>query len=128
VAHPDVRTVVLAPEPASVRTCRHWIEDEMGTTDPEVLDRLLLCASELVTNAVEHAGTAADVRLAVEDERVRIEVDDRSEALPAVQQPGPLSERGRGMLIIDSCSDRWGVERHPGGKTVWCELALSDGR
>ena len=99
----------------------------MGPIDPELLDRVLLCASELVTNAVEHARTWSDVRLAVADERVRIEVDDLSEQLPAVRHPDPMSVRGRGMLIVDTCSDRWGVERHPGGKTVWCELGPQRG-
>ena len=98
----------------------------MGPANPEVLDRVLLCTSELVTNAVEHAGTTTDVRLEQDEECVRIEVDDLSEQLPTMRRPDAMSVRGRGMLIVDRCSDRWGVDTHPGGKTVWCELSLAD--
>lgn len=118
-----VHSVVLPPDPSSVRRARHWVEEAVGAADPELIDRLLLCTSELVTNAVEHAGTTADVRLELDDECVRIEVDDLSEQLPTMGRPDPMSVRGRGMLIVDRCSDRWGVDPHPGGKTVWCELA-----
>ena len=116
----------LDTEPASVGAARRWVADAMGPADPDVVDRALLCASELVTNAIEHAHPPAGVRVAVGHLRIRIEVDDSSELLPHVGDPAPTSIRGRGLLIVRRCSDRWGIVRRPGGKTVWCELRLND--
>jgi hypothetical protein len=33
---------------------------------------------------------------------------------------------GRGLLIVQLCSERWGVLSAPAGKTVWAELRMSD--
>jgi hypothetical protein len=42
---------------------------------------------------------------------------------------GPLpTERdaaGRGLLLVDSVADRWGISAHLGERTVWCELPLT---
>lgn len=124
MVHPDVRTLALAPEPAMVRAARHWLADLIGSADPELVDRALLCASELVTNAIEHAVPPAGLRVEVDAHHVRIEVDDSSEQLPLERDPDASSVRGRGLMIVHRCSDAWGIDPHPGGKTVWCELVL----
>lgn len=118
--------MAIDPTPSAVRSSRRLVAEVIGAVDDEVVDRALLCTSELVTNAVEHAEPPAGLRIVVDDERVRIEVDDSTERLPALRHPDETSIRGRGMVIVQRCSDRWGVVSRPGGKTVWCELALVD--
>jgi anti-sigma regulatory factor (Ser/Thr protein kinase) len=116
--------MAIDPTPSAVRSSRRLVAEAIGAVDDDVADRALLCASELVTNAVEHAESPAGLRVVVDDEQVRIEVEDSTERLPALRHPDETSIRGRGMLIVQRCSDRWGIDSRPGGKTVWCELAL----
>jgi anti-sigma regulatory factor (Ser/Thr protein kinase) len=118
--------MALEPSPAAVRSSRRLVAEAMGAADEDLVDRALLCASELVTNAIEHAEPPAGLRVVIDDDNVRIEVDDSSERLPALRHPDETSIRGRGMLIVQRCSDRWGIISRPGGKTVWCELSLVD--
>jgi anti-sigma regulatory factor (Ser/Thr protein kinase) len=90
---------------------------------------VLLCVSELATNALVHGvppGRGFLLRLVPYDEDggVRVEVHDSGDGVPAlprqdVQEPG---EGGRGLLLVSELADKWGVEaRHP-GKIVWCEF------
>jgi hypothetical protein len=49
----------------------------------------------------------------------RVEVDDPSPLPPVLQDPGPHDEGGRGLRIVDSFADDWGVRPLEHGKTVW---------
>ncbi|MET9762400.1 ATP-binding protein [Streptomyces sp. NPDC006372] len=93
-------------------------------------DDVLLCVSELATNALVHGvppGRGFLLRLVPYGEGggVRVEVHDSGEGVPVqprqdVQEPG---EGGRGLLLVSELADKWGVgERRP-GKIVWCEFA-----
>ena len=53
---------------------------------------------------------------------MRIEVDDPSTEPPVLQNPDPLDERGRGILLVESLATSWGVDIHETGKTVWFEI------
>ncbi|EPH44126.1 ATP-binding protein [Streptomyces aurantiacus] len=84
-----------------------------------------LALSELVTNVVRHV---PDRRCAVLILRtpggLRVEVTDGSTELPAKPTgPGELAEDGRGLLLVEATSDRWGVTVLPerAGKTIWFE-------
>jgi anti-sigma regulatory factor (Ser/Thr protein kinase) len=95
--------------------------------------------SELVTNAVR-ASTGADgrpkytatsgslpvvhLRLQSDRRRVIVEVWDLSTALPVAKQPDPDAESGRGLLLVEALTERWGWEHIPNwpGKVVWAEL------
>jgi anti-sigma regulatory factor (Ser/Thr protein kinase) len=115
----------LEPAPTSVRTARRAVTDQLHTAvDAEQLDCLVLCTSELVTNAIEHGAPPIALRIAHNNGTVRIEVTDTSSAMPRPARPSLTSVRGRGLLIVERCSDGWGVEERPRGKTVWFELAL----
>jgi anti-sigma regulatory factor (Ser/Thr protein kinase) len=95
---------------------------------------IVLCVSELATNALVHGvppGRGFLLRLHLlplplpYDGGVRVEVHDTGHGVPAIPQaegrePG---EGGRGLLLVSELADKWGVgERHP-GKIVWCEFA-----
>lgn len=87
-----------------------------------------LAISELVTNAVLHAGTDVHVRIARLGSGIRIEVGDGSRRMPVVDAARPedlLSNRsmtGRGLALIAATCDRWGAEPRDGGKVTWAEL------
>jgi anti-sigma regulatory factor (Ser/Thr protein kinase) len=86
-----------------------------------------LLVSELVVNAVLHAGTGAEMVLRCAPDRVRVEVADRSTQLPQRRAHTTTSPTGRGLLILDDLADEWGVDVTDTGKTVWFELCLPEG-
>lgn len=110
----------------SVRRARRTIAAflDPGEVPASVVDDLLLLVSELVTNAVVHAGSPAVVRLDADLDRIKVAVADRdADGSPGtVVEPDPLSSSGRGVLLVDRLAARWGVEPHCEGKTVWFEL------
>jgi len=115
----------LAPEPLSVRAARRVVGDAVrDQVSPDALDDLLLATSEVVTNAVEHGAPPISLLVSCDDERVRVEVHDGSPLRPRAGDPRPTDIRGRGMRIVERLVDRWGVDPHAHGKTVWLELAL----
>jgi anti-sigma regulatory factor (Ser/Thr protein kinase) len=93
---------------------------------------IVLCVSELATNALVHGvppGRGFLLRLlpyAGGDGRgVRVEVHDSGDGVPAIPQAEVRepAEGGRGLLLVSELADKWGVgERNP-GKIVWCEFA-----
>lgn len=91
-------------------------------------DDLLLCVSELATNALLHGvppGRYYRLRLLLFDGMVRVEVADSGGGLPQVKDGDPGAEGGRGLLLVASLAERWGVGPRRPGKVVWCELALT---
>jgi anti-sigma regulatory factor (Ser/Thr protein kinase) len=92
-----------------------WALDGLG----EVTE---LLTSEVVSNVVRHVGSAVVLRAIRDDDWIRVEVDDTSDALPVIEHPRPLDLGGRGMVLVDTLADRWGADLHPGGKTVWFEI------
>jgi anti-sigma regulatory factor (Ser/Thr protein kinase) len=121
------RTVVLPPELASVRTGRIFARDTVLAWDlARLTDDIQLGVSELVTNAVRHAGT--DIELTVRlGAGVTVEVRDSD---PELQHPAPAAAAnpyavsGRGLHIVAAISSDWGVRSRPEGKTVWFALDL----
>ncbi|MEU2716845.1 ATP-binding protein [Streptomyces sp. NPDC007205] len=97
---------------------------------------IVLCVSELATNALVHGvppGRGFLLRLLPlpYDGGVRVEVHDSGDGVPALPQPdGPDQERepepgegGRGLLLVSEFADKWGVGERDPGKVVWCEFA-----
>jgi anti-sigma regulatory factor (Ser/Thr protein kinase) len=93
--------------------------------------RLVLAASELVTNAVLHARTDVTVTLAVDNGVARLSVTDTSPRMclcpPAFSHPrdgeADVAATGRGLAIVDTLFDgHWGAAAIQSGesKTVWC--------
>jgi hypothetical protein len=87
-----------------------------------IADEAALVVTELVANAVRHAGTPMDLRMLRIPHGVRLEVSDGCARLPVRRNADPLAEGGRGLLLVDTMSRSSGVDRRADGKTVWAEI------
>uniref|UniRef100_UPI004040218B ATP-binding protein n=1 Tax=Streptomyces sp. SS7 TaxID=3108485 RepID=UPI004040218B len=88
-----------------------------------VSEDLTLITSELVTNAVEHARGPVGYVIQRYGDTFRVEVRDRgSEEIPSVQSVGDSAEGGRGLLLVEAMSHKWGVRTEVLGVTVWAEV------
>jgi anti-sigma regulatory factor (Ser/Thr protein kinase) len=118
----------LSPNPASVARARHWSRDVVGPIGgAEVVDTVALLVSELVSNVVLHANTPCSLRIDPGSERIRVEVQDLSDRLPAAAPlPGPSSRSGRGLPLVRALSAAHGIDPDPaGGKRVWFEVDVA---
>ena len=112
---PAVSDVRLARQ-FLVSHCRRW-----GCTD--LVEDAQLVVSELVTNAVVHAGRRCELGIAFRNGSLRVEVADEGGGGPEVQAASEHIEHGRGLLLVSAMTDAWGVEPLlAGGKVVWAEL------
>ncbi|MGW1177242.1 ATP-binding protein [Kitasatospora sp. NPDC002543] len=88
---------------------------------------LLLC--ELFANAVQHSDAPDDrhieVRFALVNSRLRLEVHDASSGQPSLRTVAPDDEHGRGLFLVDELAERWGCVPRPCGigKFVWALIA-----
>ncbi|HTW98106.1 MAG TPA: ATP-binding protein, partial [Acidimicrobiales bacterium] len=117
-------SIELPAERDSAAACRQWLRGLLAGENGEVRDVAVLLASEVVTNALLHAGTAVTVTLELGGHELRVEVADRSPLPPVRRQLGPGAPMGRGLLILDSLATSWGVDLDPdrSGKVLWFVL------
>jgi anti-anti-sigma factor len=97
-----------------------------GAENMSLIERLVLVASELVTNAVLHAGTDLRLRIELRENRLWVKVSDRAPQLLASGQNLERAEGGRGLVLVNALASSWGV--HPdrlGGKVVWAAFNLA---
>jgi len=114
----------LEPQPSSVSEARRQVRDLLLSSDREdLLDPTLLLVSEVVTNALLHAGTVIDLSATLDDTGLRVEVGDGSPHLPSRRRYGATAGTGRGLQMLESLVDDWGVTLHGGGKTVWFHVS-----
>jgi serine phosphatase RsbU (regulator of sigma subunit)/anti-sigma regulatory factor (Ser/Thr protein kinase) len=104
-----------------VARARRTARDAAGAAD-DLAFASELVASELVTNAVLHAGGVADVAIRAIDGGVRIEVADRTRDAPFVAVASDDAMTGRGLALVARLASRWGAEPREGGKVVWAEV------
>jgi anti-sigma regulatory factor (Ser/Thr protein kinase) len=121
---------LVPAELGSVVAARRLVESAArtwGIPDP-VADDAALVMSELVTNAVMHAGTPVQVVVRRMGQGLRLEVGDGSSRLPVVGAERPedlLSTRsmtGRGLAVVAATVDRWGADPSRSGKVMWAEI------
>jgi anti-sigma regulatory factor (Ser/Thr protein kinase) len=122
-------SIVLPPDPASARACRRFLVaalEEWGVD--AAADEAVLLLSELVTNAVLHAGTEIEVEVHLDGKLLHVEVRDGSPLLPTSRRYSALSGTGRGLALVAGTARQWDAEPLPtGGKRVWFELAAPGG-
>jgi anti-sigma regulatory factor (Ser/Thr protein kinase) len=112
---------------AGVRARRAVVEGD-GQLPAYVRQDVLLLVTELVTNAVRHAGIGPDSPVRVEVRRwrrlVRVEVADRGVGFAAVPGPRrPIDEPGGwGLYLVERIADRWGLHHASPGTCVWFEI------
>lgn len=116
---------VLGADPQSASEARTLVVTFCADHQVDALsDDLCLVATELVANALRHAGTEMTMRLRMIRGGVRLEVEDGSIRPLRPRPAGPADEGGRGLLLVDALSSRYGVEGEAKGKRVWVELLL----
>jgi len=121
----------LPADTRSAGEARRFVDEVLAQWDcAQLLDDVQLLVSELVTNAVVHAGSEAQVAVRLLPDALRIEVVDRGgdAPLPSEVRPpsSPGAESGRGLFLVESLATTWGVERIEGGKSVWFEVPRPD--
>lgn len=114
-------------DPSAIGAARSFVTSRDGV-EGELADSLALVTSELASNAVLHARTPFVVRVGEVDGQVRVSVFDHSVRLPERRPLGPDAVTGRGLAIIESLADVWGVEVVDGGKWVWAVVAADERR
>ncbi|MFJ8546004.1 SpoIIE family protein phosphatase [Streptomyces sp. NPDC093586] len=123
-----VRQHVAPGDPEALREARHMIRAAVRVWgDEEHADAIELVADELMTNALMHTEGSAIVTLRFlsgTDRRLRVEVEDASSALPRRRDPGDSGVSGRGLRLVDTLADVWGVEARGSGKCVWSEFVM----
>ncbi|WP_433174524.1 SpoIIE family protein phosphatase [Actinoallomurus sp. CA-150999] len=105
------------PEVASVAAARRFVGGTLRGWGVDDVDDAMLLTSELVTNAIVHAGTEVEVVCELVGGLVRIEVHDRHQAR-RVPVPGDQVS-GRGLLFPETLATSWGVTYGQGSKNVW---------
>ena len=108
-AEPPDGTVVgewpLRAVPSSAPLARRLVTQAMDGAHDQVMRRAALVASELVTNSVRHAPGVVSLALQTVGPDWVVAVTDSSSVPPHLRDSGPLSESGRGMLIVRNPHD-----------------------
>jgi anti-sigma regulatory factor (Ser/Thr protein kinase) len=117
-------TLHLKPAVESTTMARHWMAARLDGMPVEVVECAALLTSELVTNAVLHAGTPLSVTLHFLSDRIRVDVADGSPVVPSVKDYGADAATGRGLTLFTTLASNWGVQRAVGGKIVWFEIPV----
>ncbi|MFE7430425.1 MULTISPECIES: SpoIIE family protein phosphatase [unclassified Streptomyces] len=119
---------VAQGDPEALSAARHMIRAAVRAWGARVrADEVELAADELMTNALIHTDGGAIVTIRVltgPERRLRIDVEDRSSALPRRRDAGETGVSGRGLMLVDRLTDLWGVESRGTGKSVWCEFVI----
>ncbi|MFD9868688.1 ATP-binding protein [Streptomyces niveus] len=119
-----------ASVPAARAFAREVIDAADASIEEPVLDDVLLCVSELATNAVRHGvpvGGALLIKVGADEHRVRVECHDANRRRPRLRQPADDDQIGRRLLLVEAIASRWGTDERPFGKYVWFELDLKRG-
>ncbi|MFE7530901.1 ATP-binding protein [Kitasatospora sp. NPDC057542] len=98
-------------------------------TGERYCDTAELLLGELFANAVQHSDAPADrhieIRFALVNSRLRLEVHDAGSGRPSLRTAAPDDEHGRGLFLVDELAERWGCATRPGGigKFIWALVA-----
>jgi anti-sigma regulatory factor (Ser/Thr protein kinase) len=118
-------TLTLPAVASSVPEARRFVRDALhALAAAGACDDAETLVSELATNAVLHARTEYTITVARTDGTVRVRVHDMSAVLPRQRTYGADSTTGRGIRLIASIAQDWGVEAEGEGKAVWFELPV----
>ena len=122
-ARPVIR-LPLPPEARSASVARQRVAEVCLDWGCGIqLEAATLIVSEMVTNALLHAGTMLELSVARCEDRLRLAVADGNTGRPQPQPLDTAGVTGRGMLLVAAFSRAWGVlPAADGGKVVWAVL------
>jgi serine phosphatase RsbU (regulator of sigma subunit)/anti-sigma regulatory factor (Ser/Thr protein kinase) len=120
-------TIVVPPLPESVRAARDWARNQLqgwGVLEGDQ-HTVVTGISELITNAVLHAGTESHLTMDVDSGVLSVTVaDSGNRGEPLLTGGDPMAVRGRGLSLVRAISDSFGAHRTSAGTTVWFEVAV----
>ncbi|MFE6752813.1 SpoIIE family protein phosphatase [Streptomyces sp. NPDC057684] len=120
---PDrVLTVALADDLAAVPAARKAARRQLAAwkISEEVAFTTEVIVSELVANAVRYGAPPYRLRL-IFDDHLTCEIRDAGTSVPHLLHARAIDEGGRGLFIVASIAETWGVRYHVQGKTVWAQ-------
>ncbi|MBZ9637980.1 SpoIIE family protein phosphatase [Streptomyces sp. PSKA30] len=124
----QVASWTLPSDRTAVRRARNLAACQLAEWGLEGLeDATKLIVSELVTNAVRHSSGPIGLRL-IQHQVLTVEVSDTDVCSPRMRSARTMDENGRGLYLVAQLSRRWGCRPVPGGKVVWAEADLAQGR
>ena len=117
----------LPPTPAAAGQARALVAEACHLWHVEHLrGPATLIVSELVSNAVQHAGTDLQVNVALRRDHLHLSVRDEDPRPAARPDPEPdparPAVRGRGLYLVESYATAWGSHANGDGKAVWATL------
>lgn len=104
---------------AATQARRHVRQKLVAWELDDLVDPVVLLTSEVVTNALLHAGTVITVAVRRDGQGVRVEVGDGSGVQPVQRRRSTTATTGRGVQLLESVSDGWGSTAAGEGKLVW---------
>ena len=122
--------IQLGPDTRDVGRARQFLAEQCRRWDcGDITEDALLVATELVTNALVHAGSRCHLSARLASGVLRLEVRDEGPGVPDPRETSGTDESGRGLLLVSVLCSAWGVDATGGrGKVVWAELAAPEER
>ena len=97
----------------------------LGAQSRRVADDAALIVSELVTNAVRADSAVVELAMTIRGHSIEVRVCDDGPGWPQPRDAGVDDTSGRGLLLVATVADEWGVESLSNGrKAVWARLSL----
>ena len=120
------RRIRLSAGPDAVGEARRQVRAAITAWDvPVDPDIAALLTSELVTNAIKHeTGDTVTVFITCSYGHLRVDVHDTSRFFPVMLDAAADEETGRGLMLVDMLSSKWGCDRTPAGKAVYFMLGF----
>jgi len=123
------------PEPSAAAAARRFVRETLISSglpfDDDAVSDAVLLTSELVTNAVVHAGTPVQLTCRLNGTNIEVSVLDRHPARVIPDPPGATAvvdrPSGRGLLLPAALSASWGVTYAASAKAVWFRLGPDAG-
>src|SRR3954452_22614101 len=115
--------------PTAASAARNALAALEQRVDTHLLDDIRLLVSELVTNAIRHAGVPnggqVGLDVSIDGPRVRVEVADPGAGFdPTPRDEAMTKPGGWGLYLVDRIADRWGVVTNRINR-VWFEVDLA---
>jgi hypothetical protein len=114
-------SAAFRPDDREPRRLRRLVQRVLPPLQDDVVEDVLLCVSELVTNALLYGRPPFHLFVELQDEHLVIIVEDCDEAPPT-----PVAAAGEhggfGLHVVAMTAATWGVRPLVRGKAVWAQI------